>query len=260
MASRPDRTRDLVLPCAGVPIRAVTRERAAAVVVELAGTVRSAPAGADVHLCNAYTLALADRDDDLRALLRAAAVNFPDGKSVTLVNRLRDRAAPTQRVYGPDLFLDVLDRGRDAGLRHYLLGSTPDVLAAMERSLAERLPGLQVVGSHSPPFGETTAEERADQVRRIAATDAHVVWVGLGTPKQDVECAALAALHPAVFVAVGAAFDFVAGTKRQAPAWVGDWGLEWLFRLLTEPRRLWRRYLFGNARYLKAVVTRWREG
>lgn len=245
-----------VVECARVPITACTRQAAAAEVVWLATS--DLDHGLDVHLCNAYTLALADRDDRFRAMLVDAAVNFPDGKSVVWANQLRYRGLdlPSERVYGPDLFLDVLDAGRTAGLRHYLLGSTPEVLAALQAELHRRFPGLLLVGAESPPFRPLTDDERRRQAAAIRTSGAQVVWVGLGTPKQDWESARLAAEVPAVFAAVGAAFDFVAGTVKQAPPFMQRNGLEWLFRLGAEPRRLWRRYLFGNARFVRAAMRR----
>ena len=242
-----------VLSCAGVPITACLPGEAAEEVVRLATSGRDA--GADVHLCNAYTLALADNDPAFRSLLRHSTLNLPDGKSVVWANRLlhRDVNVPEVRVYGPDLFLDVVALGRASGLRHFLLGSTPAVLERLGAELVRRFPGADIVGSSSPPFRELTEQEDAEQIRLLASSGAHVVWLGLGTPKQDWEAARLAAAVPAVFCAVGAAFDFVAGTKKQAPDWMQRRGLEWFYRLATEPRRLWRRYLFGNARFLKAV-------
>ena len=242
------------MPCAGVPITACSPREAADEVIRLA--TRGGDAGADVHLCNAYTIALADKDPELRSLLGASTHNFPDGKSVVWANRILhpDACVPGVRVYGPDLFLEVVARGRAAGLSHYLLGSTPDVLRRLARELTLRCPGATVVGMSSPPFRQLTESETAAQIRMLASSGADVVWLGLGTPKQDREAARLAAAVPAVFCAVGAAFDFVAGTKKQAPVWMQQRGLEWLFRLATEPRRLWRRYLFGNARFLHAVT------
>ena len=242
-----------VVSCAGVPITAGTRAQAARLVLDLASTPR--PSGVDVHLCNAYTLALADRDPSYRDVLRGAAANFPDGKSVVWANRLLHRGLdlPDERVYGPDLFHDVLALGQVVGLRHYLLGSTRDVLAALDSRIRKLYPDALVVGMDSPPFRDLTASELADQAERIRSSGAQVVWVGLGTPKQDWEAARLAAGLPLVFVAVGAAFDFVAGTKPQAPLWMQRNGLEWTFRLASEPRRLWRRYLFGNLRFLYAA-------
>jgi N-acetylglucosaminyldiphosphoundecaprenol N-acetyl-beta-D-mannosaminyltransferase len=248
-----------VLTCAGVPITACDPLTAARIVLDRAtGAPRS---GTDVHLCNAYTLALADANPALRAVLHRASVNFPDGKSVVWANRLTHPGAglPTERVYGPDLFRDVLLLGQPVGLRHYLLGSTPDTLAALQQRLRRTFPGALVVGADSPPFRPLTEPEWQAQLDRIRASGARLVWVGLGTPKQDWEAARLARALPVVAVAVGAAFDFVAGSKRQAPLWMQRSGVEWCFRLAQEPRRLWRRYLFGNARFVYAAV-RWAAG
>ncbi|WP_019707595.1 WecB/TagA/CpsF family glycosyltransferase [Streptomyces xinghaiensis] len=260
-----------VVSCLGVPITAHTREGAARRVVHRAlhtreareahrpaqaGPAALAPAGSDVHLCNAYTLALADRDPALLRTLRSAFLNLADGQPVVWANQLlhRGTALPRGRVYGPDLMLDVFSMSQGTGLRHYLLGSTPEVLAALQRELRRRFPRAVLAGSCSPPFRSLTAQELRDQEEDIRARGADIVWVGLGTPLQDHRAAELSAALPVVTMAVGAAFDFIAGSKRQAPSWMQQGGLEWLFRLGCEPRRLWRRYLFGNARFVGGAV------
>jgi len=262
-----------VVRCMGVPITAHTRESAARHVLHLAqriGATRRANQGVpvdvlrgddeiprgDVHLCNAYTLALADRDPELHGILRAASLNLPDGQSVVWANQLLHRGTvlPTTRVYGPDLLLDVFALGRQPGLRHYLLGSTPHVLDALQRELRRRFPNALITGTYSPPFRPLTAQEFRTQQEDIRSAEADIIWVGLGTPKQDRWAAELCTELPVVAVAVGAAFDFIAGTKPQAPLWMRRSGLEWAFRLGCEPRRLWRRYLFGNARFVRGVA------
>jgi N-acetylglucosaminyldiphosphoundecaprenol N-acetyl-beta-D-mannosaminyltransferase len=266
-AVEPESEQAPVVGCMGVPISAYTRDSAARRVVEMARRARAARAGgstgpvgatggSDVHLCNAYTLAVADRDVALNGVLRAASLNLPDGQSVVWANRVLHRAVamPSTRVYGPDLFLDVFALGEGIGLCHYLLGSTPEVLDALQRELRRRFPRARVAGAHSPPFRPLEAAESREQEEAIRAADPDVVWVGLGTPYQDRRCSELAAALPVVCVAVGAAFDFVAGNKRQAPRWIQRSGLEWLFRFGCEPRRLWRRYVFGNARFLRGVA------
>ncbi|WP_338898248.1 WecB/TagA/CpsF family glycosyltransferase [Streptomyces sp. TG1A-60] len=258
-----------VVECLGVPITAHTRDSAARHVVHLAGRMREArdgltdgpgasgmQRGSDVHLSNAYTLALADRDPELHGILRSASLNLPDGQSVAWASQLlhRDDTLPGTRVYGPDLLLDVFALSQHTDLRHYLLGSTPDVLDALHRELERRFPRTRITGTCSPPFRPLTAQELRQQAADIRAAGADIVWVGLGTPKQDRWAAELCAELPVVAVAVGAAFDFIAGAKRQAPPWMQHNGLEWLFRLGCEPRRLWRRYVFGNARFLWGVT------
>jgi len=252
-APGPAAARPPVVTCVGVPIVACDLLTAARMVRDRATAPH--PSGVDIHLCNAYTLALADADPDLHALLRQASANFPDGQSVVWANRLTHPGSglPAHRVYGPDLFRGVFLLGQPARLRHYLLGSTPEVLAALQRRLRQSFPDALVVGAESPPFRPLTERERQAQLDRIRDCRAQLVWVGLGTPKQDWEAAWLARALPVVAVAVGAAFDFVAGTKRQAPQWMQRSGLEWCYRLTQEPGRLWRRYLFGNARFVYAV-------
>ena len=208
-----------------------------------------------VHLCNAYTLALADERPDLAATLTGDAANLPDGTPLVWWAKRKgiDRA---ERVYGPDLMAAVLDTGRAHNTRHYLYGSTPEVLASLERAIETRWPGTLVVGSESPPFRDLTDDELGQSVERSRQLSADVVWVGMGTPKQDLLVHRMAAISDATFVAIGAAFDFIAGSKRQAPRWVMKLGMEWCYRLVTEPRRLWKRYLVYNAKFLRLL---WRS-
>lgn len=207
---------------------------------------------AHVHLANAYTIALADRNRSYRQLINKGVV-FADGKPLTWYSRLARQEPRIRQVRGPQLFLDVLDLGRPFGVRHFLLGSTDELLEQLCERLTDRFEGLQIVGSYSPPFRPLTADEIAAQDALIRQSEADIVWVGLGTPKQDIEAARVAQCTSRPTVAVGAAFDFAAGTRRMAPRWMQRAGLEWLFRLGSEPRRLWRRYFFGNARFVWAV-------
>jgi N-acetylglucosaminyldiphosphoundecaprenol N-acetyl-beta-D-mannosaminyltransferase len=244
------------LSCAGIPIGQLSQHEANAFLIECALSGPASPM--DVHLCNAYTIALADRSEKLRKVLNGSGLNLPDGMSVFWANRFFHRGPdrPNARVRGTDLLLDTFERGNEHELRHYLLGSTPEVLSSMYTNLLVRFPGVEIVGRESPPFRELTESEREEQLQRISISGAQIVWVGLGTPKQDIEAAKLARRLPLVVVAVGAAFDFVAGNKKQAPTWMQRTGLEWLYRLMSEPRRLWRRYLFGNVRFLWALFRR----
>lgn len=202
-----------------------------------------------VHLCNAYTLSLASRDQHLAELLERSAMNLPDGMPLVWISRRLGIDSLPGRVYGPDLMGRTIDVGREHGTRHFLYGSTEPVLAQLTAGIEQRWPGAVIAGTESPPFTESP-EVSEDSLERIVDSGADVVWVGLGTPKQDVVTQMLAERHGAAFVAVGAAFDFIAGTKKQAPTWVQDRGLEWGYRLATEPRRLWKRYLVGNSMFV----------
>jgi N-acetylglucosaminyldiphosphoundecaprenol N-acetyl-beta-D-mannosaminyltransferase len=149
-----------------------------------------------------------------------------------------------ERVYGPDLMLAVCQRTATSRYRHFFYGSSPEVLEALVMRLRRRFPTLQIVGTYSPPFRLLSPEEDAQVVDGIRAACANIVWVGLSTPKQERWMAEhVGRLPRTVLIGVGAAFDFHAGTKRQAPRWMQRSGLDWVFRLLSEPRRLYRRYL-----------------
>lgn len=210
---------------------------------------------AHIHLANAYTVALADSSPEYRSVLGHPAVNYPDGKPIGWTSVLRRQSPVLQQVRGPQLFLDVFEAGRVHNVKHFLLGSTPSVLDRLQRELHAQYPGVSIVGVESPPFRPLSEEELDAQDGRIRDSGANVVWVGLGTPKQDFEAHRLAGSLPIVAIAVGAAFDFAAGTMRPAPKWMTSIGAEWLYRLAREPRRLWRRYLFGNAQFVKAVLS-----
>lgn len=241
-----------LIRCARVPISACTPQAAVDQVLDLARPDRAQ--GADVHLCNAYTLSLADGDAGYRKLLQQASLNLADGKSVAWMNKLTGIVAEgADRVRGNDLFLDVVDQGQARGTRHYLLGSTPEVVAQLRSELQRRFPQAQIVGVESPPFRPLTDDEHAEQAERIRMSGADIVWVGLGTPKQDRAAVELARDAGVVAVAIGAAFDFIAGNKPEAPRWMQESGIEWMHRFASEPRRLWKRYLFGNSRFVYAA-------
>lgn len=209
--------------------------------------------GLTFHLVNAYTMALAHSDPAYADLLREATANFPDGKPLTWWKV--QGGTRLSQIRGPQLFDDVMDMGRALDVRHYLLGSSDETLSLLASNLRQRHPGVNIVGMFSPPFRPMTPEEFQAQDEAISNAGAEIVWVGLGTPKQDWEVERIAAKLPVLSVAVGAAFDFSAGTKRTAPEWVSKLGLEWAFRFMTEPRRLWKRYLVGNAVFLWSVVS-----
>ena len=217
---------------------------------------RRGDAGTHVHLLNAYSVTLAERHEDYLESVSGTAINLPDGKPIGWVSRIRRDDSPLQQIRGVRFFLRTFERGVDKGVRHFLLGSTPETLRLLESNLRARYPDAKIVGTFSPPFRPLSEEEIASQDDLIAQSGAEIVWVGLGTPKQDLEVARLARVLPVTAVAVGAAFDFVAGTVREAPEFVSRCGMEWAYRLYREPRRLWRRYLVGNTRFIRSAFTR----
>jgi N-acetylglucosaminyldiphosphoundecaprenol N-acetyl-beta-D-mannosaminyltransferase len=199
-----------------------------------------------VAVCNVHSVMSARRNPDLARALNSAHIATPDG--VPIVWTLRRTANPgQQRVYGPDLMRMALSQSDGRDWRHYLYGSTPQTLATLEASIADFAPDATIVGRYSPPFRPSTPEEDAADAARILASGANIVWVGLGMPKQELWMHRVAGQLPGtVVLGVGAAFDFLAGITRQAPPWMQRAGLEWVFRLSQEPRRLWRRYIWNN--------------
>jgi N-acetylglucosaminyldiphosphoundecaprenol N-acetyl-beta-D-mannosaminyltransferase len=181
--------------------------------------------------------------------LEAADFVFPDGAPIAWAQR-RFGPGPAERVGGPDLMQRVIAEGRATGLRHAFYGSTPSVLASLERNLRERHPGVSIVASVAPPFDPRVELTDADR-EALRAGGPHIVWVALGAPRQELWMARHAAeLSPSLLVGVGAAFDFLSGAKARAPHWMQRAGLEWLHRLLSEPRRLGARYVTTNSRFI----------
>jgi N-acetylglucosaminyldiphosphoundecaprenol N-acetyl-beta-D-mannosaminyltransferase len=219
-------------------------------VMHLFDHVRRQDRAITVNVCNVHSIMSARRDAELAEALAAGEVNTPDGVPVVWFMRSRGRKDQV-RMYGPDLAMHAFAYGIERGWRHYFYGATPQTLERLRDSLARLFPGIQIVGCHAPPFRELTESEREQVLANIQSAKPDIVWVGLGMPKQekwiyDVR----GALPGMVLVGIGAAFDFLAGTKAQAPKWMQRSGLEWVFRLGTEPRRLWRRYIWNNPAFL----------
>jgi N-acetylglucosaminyldiphosphoundecaprenol N-acetyl-beta-D-mannosaminyltransferase len=199
------------------------------------------------------------RDESLRQIHNAAGLVTPDGMPLVWIGKWRG-FRNTTRVYGPDLMLAVCQRSQAAGYRHFFYGGQEGVPERLVRRLEKRFPGLVVAGTYSPPFRAMTPEESEDVVRRINDAKPDIVWVGLSTPKQERWMSQhVNRLAAPVLIGVGAAFDFHAGVKRQAPRWMQRSGLEWLFRMVTEPRRLGRRYLVNNPAFVWLMLLQaWR--
>jgi N-acetylglucosaminyldiphosphoundecaprenol N-acetyl-beta-D-mannosaminyltransferase len=178
----------------------------------------------------------------------------PDGQPVRWVLNFLYGAKLVDRVYGPNLTLKTCERARDEGQSLYLYGGTPEILSTLLQSLEHRFPGIKIAGSEPSRFRRLTPEEKNELAARIRASGASITLVGLGCPRQEIFAYEFREVLSMPILAVGAAFPFIAGLVPQAPPWMQDRGLEWLFRLLAEPRRLWRRYLYLNPAYLLLVM------
>jgi N-acetylglucosaminyldiphosphoundecaprenol N-acetyl-beta-D-mannosaminyltransferase len=184
-------------------------------------------------------------DEQLRRIHNDAGLVTPDGMPLVWLCRLKGQRG-VERVYGPDLMLALCARSESVGYRHFFYGASPAVLDALTKRLLGRYQTLIVAGTYSPPFGQLHPSEDDLIVERIKQASPDIVWVGLSTPKQERWMADhVERLGVPVLIGVGAAFDFHSGFKRQAPRWMQRTGLEWFFRLCSEPRRLYRRYLIN---------------
>jgi N-acetylglucosaminyldiphosphoundecaprenol N-acetyl-beta-D-mannosaminyltransferase len=205
------------------------------------------------YICVAatHTIMVCDEDPELREAVLNSSITVPDGQPlVWAMNALGGDL--DDRVYGPELMARYCERAAETGARMYLYGGrNQGALVQLALNLRQRFPGVKIVGGYSPPFRELTEEEEDAIVAEMNGCKPDVIWVGVGAPKQEKWMAAMRdRLDAPVLVGVGAAFDFHAGLKRQAPDGLQRLGLEWAFRLAQEPRRLWRRYLHYNPRFV----------
>jgi N-acetylglucosaminyldiphosphoundecaprenol N-acetyl-beta-D-mannosaminyltransferase len=207
-----------------------------------------------VCVTNVHTVMECQRDATLLRIHNESGLTTPDGMPLVWCAK-RAGAEGVTRVYGPDLMLALSAALAAQGRSVFLYGTTPRTLELLSARLTSGFPGLRIVGSYAPPFRPLTVAEDADAVRQINESNADVVWVGLGAVKQEYWMAShRESLTASVLIGVGAAFDFHAGTVKQAPLWMQRHGLEWGYRLCREPRRLWRRYLRTNPAFVVGIV------
>lgn len=230
-------------PVIGIGISACDFEAAARTIVD----AQQNALGGYVCFVSAHGCVESNLDPSFRATLNGSLLNLADGKPVHWVARHRRREAT--HLPGPDFMPRFLERFPHK--RHFFYGSRPEVLERLQASLRERIPDLNVCGVLAPPFRPLTDAEANEHLQQMRDAGAEFVWVGLGAPKQERWMNQVAPqLRQTVFLGVGAAFDFHAGTLQRAPRFVRDHGFEWLFRLLKEPRRLWKRYLVTNSLFM----------
>ena len=191
----------------------------------------------------------AQSDAAFRDILNHSFLTTPDGMPTVWLGRIHG-FKHMNRVYGPDFMLGLCERSVERGYRHFLYGGKPGVAEELRAALTRRFPGLKIVGTYTPPFRPLTVEEENDLRLQLEASQADVLWCGLSTPKQERFMAAYCQRMPVkLMIGVGAAFDLLSGNLSEAPDWMKKAGLQWLYRLIKEPRRLWRRYLLNNPKF-----------
>jgi len=231
-------------------------------VTDYAGAVAQAMAWAGtpsqprmIAAANTHVATLARRDARFREAIAKFDLVLPDGMPLVWVMNRRLTTPLRDRVYGPTFMLHCLAATQSNPWPHLFIAGTEDLLAELRRKLLDRFPGLQIAGTFSPRFGEWNTNDDDRIISCMEKSGAQFVWIGLGCPKQELWLARVRhRLPPAVYSAVGAAFAFHAGRVRQAPLWVQRIGMEWLFRLCAEPRRLWHRYFVFNSLFVFYLI------
>lgn len=194
------------------------------------------------------------KDPGFRQILNDADLFCPDGIAPVWLSRLQGKPLPA-RVPGPDLLPAFLERAGQRGYGNYFYGDSEQTLAAIRNTVGDRFPGARIAGTFSPPFRTLSEAEKQEHIDRINAAAPHVLWVGLGCPKQERWiCEHRQQLNVPVVIGVGAAFRFLVGRVPRAPVWMQNMGLEWVWRLLAEPRKLWRRDFIDGPRFLLAAM------
>ncbi len=204
-----------------------------------------------VTVTGVHGVSEAQSDPTLREIFNRALLVTPDGMPMVWMGKLQGHRT-IDRVYGPDLMLNLCQHSATEGFRHFLYGGVPGIADELRRRLEGDFPGLKIVGTYSPPFRPLNTDEARDLQTIVRATQPDFFWVGLSTPKQERFMAEYMSILPEakIFIGVGAAFDILAGRVRQAPRWMQRSGLEWFFRWMQEPRRLTRRYLVNNPLFI----------
>lgn len=212
--------------------------------------IRSRNMGNYIAVSNALDVVLSKKDSGVREAVNNSNLSVPDGISLVLAARAYGYDLK-KRVYGPDLLLEFLRATQDENYSHFFYGTTKETLERLVKSLKKQFPKLKISGTHPSFFRELTNQDKTRVVETINNSSTDILWVGIGCPRQELWMYDFKdKLKVPVMVGVGAAFDFLSGTKPQAPRWIRDNGFEWLFRLIIEPKRLWKRYLVGNSIFL----------
>ena len=205
--------------------------------------------GKYICVSNVHTTVMSYENEEYRKIQNGAAMALPDGAPLPSYSR-RKGYKQAQRVTGPDLMLELFAISKEKGYRHYFYGATEETLQSMKEVLERDYPGIQIAGMYAPPFRALTPQEDAQIVAKINESRPDFIWIGLGAPKQEEWMYQHMGQLQGVLIGVGAGFDYLAGYIKRAPRWMQRMSLEWLYRLLQDPKRLWRRYFTSNVKFI----------
>lgn len=206
--------------------------------------------GKYICVSNVHTTVMSYENEKYRIIQNSAAMALPDGAPLSSYSRKKG-FKEARRVTGPDLMLELFRVSPQRGYRHFFYGATPEILEAMKKNMSKEYPDTVIAGMYSPPFRKMTPDEDDTIVKMINNTQPDFVWVGLGAPKQEEWMYEHMDKVNAVMIGVGAGFDYLAGEIKRAPQWMQKLSLEWIYRLLQDPRRLWKRYLTTNMKFIR---------
>ena len=205
--------------------------------------------GKYICVSNVHTTVMSYENEEYRKIQNGAAMALPDGAPLSSYSR-RKGYKQAQRVTGPDLMLELFAISKEKGYRHYFYGATEETLQSMKEVLERDYPGIQIAGMYAPPFRALTPQEDSQIVAKINEARPDFIWIGLGAPKQEEWMYQHMGQLQGVLIGVGAGFDYLAGYIKRAPRWMQRMSLEWLYRLLQDPKRLWRRYFTSNVKFI----------
>ncbi len=209
--------------------------------------------GKYICVSNVHTTVTGYEEADYRNIQNTAALALPDGKPLSLYSK-KHGFPEAERVTGPDLMGELF--ARDNGLRHYFYGGKEETIQVLSEKLPREYPSLQISGMVSPPFRPLTEEEDERELQKMNDAKADIIWIGLGAPKQERYMYEHRGKVNGVMIGVGAGFDYYAGTIKRAPMWMQKLSLEWLYRLMQDPKRLFRRYFATNFKFLRLTMGR----
>lgn len=203
---------------------------------------------------NVHTVTEGIKNKDFRNIINNSFLSLPDGKPLSVVGKLKG-IKNINRIFGPDFFEKTIDWGQENNLKHFFFGSANETLQKLSDKIKIKFPNAKIVGMISPSFNEFTAEENEKYIREIKASNPDLIWVSLGAPKQEKWISNnYKKLDHGVMVGIGAGFDYLSGNLKNAPLWMKNFSLEWLYRLMQEPKRLWKRYFFSNTIFIFYII------